>query len=262
MSGEKRKHDFTITIEAPPEEVWRAITEGEKIQQWFAPQASVEPGLGGTVLLSWGPGMEGKAPITIWEPGRRFGWTEHGETANPRIVEFIVEGEGGWTQLRLVHSGFGAGAEFDSEYDSTHGGWLTFLDALRYLVERKGGASGRHDCRLAMLKVAPSEFWAKLTASLGLSGQEWKPGALYEAGVPGGGRFSGSVWASVKPGYALLRVNELDDSLLGLFVEGSGGSCFFTTSWYLYGSGAEPGQPLLAEWETFRTALVKEASPQ
>lgn len=262
MGDQNRKHDFTITIDAPPEEVWRAITEGEKIQQWFAPQASVEPGLGGTVLLSWGPGMEGKAPITIWEPGRRFGWTEHGDTANPRIVEFIVEGEGGRTTLRLVHSGFGAGSEFDSEYDSTHGGWLTFLDALRYLVERKGGATGRHDCRLAMLKGAQSELWAKLTADLGLAGQDWKPGTPYVARILGGASFSGSIWASVKPGYALLQVKELDNSLLGLFVEGSGGGCFFTTSWYLYGAGAEPGQPLLKEWEAFHAAFTKEASAQ
>jgi uncharacterized protein YndB with AHSA1/START domain len=251
MSEQKRKHDLTITIDAPLEEVWRAITEGEKIQQWFAPQASVEPRLGGEVLLSWGPGMEGKAPITIWEPGKRFGWTEHGDTANPRVVEFTLEGEGGKTRLRLVHSGFGAGAEFDSEYDSTHGGWLTFLEALRYLTEWKGGATGRHEWRFAMLKGTQAEAWLRLTTKLGLEEQDWQPGAAYVARIPGGGAFSGTVWAAPKPGYALLVVKELDESLLGLFVEGGGGSCYFTTSWYLYGEGAKGGQPLLDDWAGF-----------
>ena len=83
-----------------------------------------------------------------------------------------------------------------------------------------------------MIGQEKSVLWAKLTSELGLGGQEWTPGAPYSASIPGGGRFSGSVWGSVKPGYALLRVSELDDSLLGLFVEGCGGGTFFTSSWY------------------------------
>lgn len=256
MSTEKRKHDFTIMVDAPVEEVWRALTEGEKIQQWFAPEAKVEPGEGGSVLLSWGPGMEGKAPITIWEPGRRFGWTEHADTANPRVVEFHLEAEGGRTRLRLVHSGFGAGADFDTEYDSTHGGWLTFLAALRFLVELKRGVNGRHVCRLSMWNLSKAEAWDRLTRELGLAEQDWTPGAPYSVRIPGGGSFSGTVWAAPKPGYALLRVAELDDSLLALFVEGAAAPCFFTSSWYLYGAGVTNQQPLLKEWEDFRERLA------
>lgn len=251
MSGQKRRHDFRVTIDAPVEEVWRAITEGEKIQQWFAPQASVEPRLGGMMTLSWGPGMEGSAPITVWEPGRRFGWVENAEGANPKTVEFELEAGGGKTRLRLVHSGFGPGAEFDAEYDSTHGGWLTFLEALRYLAEKKGGATGRHEWRFTMLAGTQAEQWASLLVALGLSEQDWAPGAAYTARIPGGGTFSGKVWAAPKPGYALLVVNELDESLLGLFVERGGEGCYFTSSWYLYGAGASGEQPLLKDWGAF-----------
>lgn len=251
----ERKHDFTITLDATVEEVWRAITEGERIQQWFAPHAKVEPGVGGKILLSWGPGMEGVAPITTWEPGRRLGWTESGERNPPRVVEIHLEAEGGKTRLRLVHSGFGAGADFDGEYDSTHGGWLSFLSSLRFLVDVKKSAAGRHDCRFAMLKIPQPEAWVRLVTEIGLGAQDWTPGASYQAAIPGGGSFHGTVWAAPKPGYALLRVAELDDSLLGIFVEGAASPCYFTTSWFLYGAGALGEPRLLAEWAAFGERL-------
>jgi len=258
MGEEARRHQFEMIIDAPADEVWRALTEGERIQQWFAPKAEVEPGEGGRILLSWGPGMEGSAPITIWEPGRRLGWTEQGDSAFPRIVEFTLEADGAKTMLRLVHSGFGAGAEFDDEYESTHGGWLTFLASLRYLVERKRGVAGRHVFRMAMLKSAPAEVWPRLTSEVGLSAQDWTPGAPFAARIPGGGEISGVVWAAPKPGYAVLAVRELDDSLLALFVERSCGACCFTASWYLYGGGAEGEQPLLAQWERFCDGFLEQ----
>ena len=80
--SEERKHVLDIDIAAPRDLVWKAITEGAEIMKWFAPEARVEPGVGGSILLSWGPGMEGKAPITIWEPGQRFGWLDHGSNSS------------------------------------------------------------------------------------------------------------------------------------------------------------------------------------
>ena len=48
-----------------------------------------------------------------------MGWTE-----GPKTVEFEIEPAvgGAATRLRLLHSGFGADAKFDQEYESTHGG--------------------------------------------------------------------------------------------------------------------------------------------
>ena len=41
--------DLVTEIQAPPEEVWRAISEGEQVARWFSPEARIEPGVGGTV---------------------------------------------------------------------------------------------------------------------------------------------------------------------------------------------------------------------
>ena len=49
MSRETRSLEFSVTIEATPEELWLAITEAKGITRWFAPEARVTPGLGGNV---------------------------------------------------------------------------------------------------------------------------------------------------------------------------------------------------------------------
>ena len=68
-----RSHETVIDIKATPEEVFRAITDPEQIAKWFAPEARVDPRVGGEYFFSWGPGMEGRTTITAWEPGKHFG---------------------------------------------------------------------------------------------------------------------------------------------------------------------------------------------
>ncbi|MGH9671701.1 MAG: SRPBCC family protein, partial [Bryobacteraceae bacterium] len=138
----ERKHDLRVEINAPAAEVWKAITEGDQIVRWFAPEAKVEPGEGGSVWMSWGPGMEGAERIRIWEPDRRLSLSPGGDS--PRVVDYILEANGDTTTLRLVHSGFGAGASFDEEYDSTAGGWRIFLAMLRFGLERRRGVQARN----------------------------------------------------------------------------------------------------------------------
>ncbi len=62
-----------VFVNAPPDVVWNALTEAEELTRWFPVRAKVEGGVGGSISLSWGEGAEGRAPITAWEPGRRFG---------------------------------------------------------------------------------------------------------------------------------------------------------------------------------------------
>ena len=256
MGGETRKHDFELILDAPVEDVWRAVTTGEGITQWFAPVAKVEPGVGGTITVGWGPGMEGTAPITAWEPGARFAWLEDHGGGGMRVMEFTLEAQGGKTKLRLVHSGFGTEASFDNEYDATHGGWLTFLACLRYYVEAMRSAPGRHEARMAMPKVDAGELWSQLTEDLGMASQDWSAGAPYRATLPGGESFSGIVVASPKPRYAVLRVDELGGSLLALFSERFGDSCALTASWYLYGAGLEGGSAIRAAWDGYYDRLT------
>ena len=103
--------DLAIEIAADTDAVWRAISDGDELTQWFAPEARIEPGIGGSVWLSWGEGMEGTGSIEVWEEGQRLRWSEAAPDApddRRLFVEFTIEGRSGSTALRLVHSGFEA----------------------------------------------------------------------------------------------------------------------------------------------------------
>src|SRR5262249_43362101 len=135
-----RQHETRIEIDTPIEEVWKAITEASAMARWFAPKMTVEPGVGGFVLADFGPGLEWKTTIEVWEPNRHLRLVETreqvisasavSEALEPcRLVQdYYLEAAGGKTVLRLVHSGFGSGEAWDVEYDGTRGGWpICFL---------------------------------------------------------------------------------------------------------------------------------------
>ena len=119
-----RGHEHTLEIEATQEEVWKAITEAEELVRWFPLGAETKPGPDGEILYRWGE-LVGRCRILAWDPPRHLktGWMEAPEagqtpvfptgttpeTARAQVVvDWFLEGHGGKTQLRLVHSGFGA----------------------------------------------------------------------------------------------------------------------------------------------------------
>ena len=223
----KRQHEFTIEIDAPTEVIWKALTEAEGLQKWFVPSAAVTPGLGGSLTLSWGEGCEGTAAIHLWEEGKRFGTTE-----GAKQVEYEIEAiDGGKTRLRLVHSGFGADAKFDQEYESTHGGWLTFLAMLKHSAEHHADAPATHVHELRMLTVPVGEQWESSIGPLGIDIDSLVEGEPYQANL-GGIALAGSVIRYPKPGYLALSA---PGSIVALFVEKSGESSMQTIQWILFG---------------------------
>ena len=161
-----------VVVAAPADVVWRALTDADELKRWFPIDARVEPGLGGSVWLSWGDGVEGTAPITSWEPERHFGWTE---TRGPHklAVDFHIEARGGSTVVRLVHSGFGDGGDWDDEFHMTQGGWSYFMQHLRLYLERQRGKARDVISFREPVPLPRPEALARLTLALGLGDQAW-----------------------------------------------------------------------------------------
>ena len=61
-------------IDAPIENVWRALAEPTELTRWFPLEARVTPGPAGKIFVSWGPDCEGEAEIVTWEPEEKFAW--------------------------------------------------------------------------------------------------------------------------------------------------------------------------------------------
>jgi uncharacterized protein YndB with AHSA1/START domain len=240
--SEHRKHDLTIEIDAPVEEVWKAITEAENIVRWFAPEARVTPGEGGSVFLSWGEGMGDEVKILIWEPNRRLRTGPGGDS--PRTVDYILEAKGGATVLRLVHSGFGADASFDDEFESTFGGWSMFLAMLKFGLERHRGAPARNVTFFRMLDMPWAEAWERARGPqfLALEGDP-QEGERYTAGP-----LSGRVLRRPKPGYLCLTVDGMNASLLSLFVETGWGKTMVTLMWVLFAGAMAQEAEIRERW--------------
>jgi uncharacterized protein YndB with AHSA1/START domain len=81
----ERKTDITIELAASADAMWKAMTDPGELARWFPMTARVKPRVGGSIWLSWGPGCEGEAPITAWEPGRHFQWQENATNADGSV---------------------------------------------------------------------------------------------------------------------------------------------------------------------------------
>ncbi len=240
-SEEQRILDVSIEVDAPASAVWRALTEADELTRWFPPMARVVPGVGGSIFLSWGEGVEGTATIEIWEPNRKLRVVE-----GPMAIDYLIEARGEATVLRIVHSGFGADASFDDQYDATLGGWSYFLYNLKHYLERHRGQP-RHMISVRLpLTGTREEAWPDLIGEGGLqlSMPGTEPGSPYRMRL-GNRTYSGSIIA-VRPARSFAgTVSELNDGLLFVELE-SGGERWHCGLW-LSVYGAQPDVDVLRQ---------------
>jgi uncharacterized protein YndB with AHSA1/START domain len=165
---DERTIEMSLEIEAPPGEVWKALTHARELVRWFPLKAEIEPRVGGRYWMSWEGAYEGESRIEIFEPERRLRTTWPAMTRDEGgpaqlAVDYHLEGKGGRTALRLVHSGFGRGANWDEEYEGIQTGWAFELRSLRHYLQRHRG----HD-RSAIFLVGPQttlsgpEVWGRV----------------------------------------------------------------------------------------------------
>jgi Uncharacterized conserved protein len=76
-----------IVLPSPREDVWEALTDPERLEDWFANEVELDLREGGDATFRWGNGEERHATITEVDPERRlaFEWDDEGE------VEFTLD---------------------------------------------------------------------------------------------------------------------------------------------------------------------------
>lgn len=84
-----------IVLPEVPEEVWEALTEPDRLEEWFANEVELDLDRGEGVFR-WDDGSERRATIEVVEPGRRFGfrWADE-EGAETRVDFELVPDEDG-----------------------------------------------------------------------------------------------------------------------------------------------------------------------
>jgi len=222
-----------LEINAPVEAVWKALAEAEEIARWFSPEALVQPGAGGKVVWIWKDIAEWESRIEIWEPNRHlrtvYDWSPAPEKSPPQrlAVDFYLEARGGKTILRLVHSGFGAGADWEGEFDGVSRGWTAELCSLRHYLENHRGATRSVAWAKRDIGVSWEEGWRRMTGEQGIGFQspvdKLRAGEHYAASAATGDKLAGLVLLNGPPKDFVGTAAAFNNSLFRFSLEKVGG---------------------------------------
>jgi uncharacterized protein YndB with AHSA1/START domain len=72
-----------IVVPEPPERVWEALTEPDRLEEWFATEVELDARPGGEGVFRWGDGDERRAVVRELEEAERLvlDWDDGGRVA-------------------------------------------------------------------------------------------------------------------------------------------------------------------------------------
>jgi uncharacterized protein YndB with AHSA1/START domain len=113
-------------VEASPEEVWEALTDEDRLEEWLAPEVELDPIEGGEIAVRDGSEERSGTVESVEEQERfAFTWTRPGEGES--FVEFTIEGLPGGTRVTVIETPIGPTA-------MAAGGWGPRLARLHHAL--------------------------------------------------------------------------------------------------------------------------------
>ena len=207
-----------IAISASVDAVWNALTDANELTRWFPPEARVEPGAGGSMWRAWQSGEEVEERIDRWEPNTHLRTVGLTGAWNGIATDYYLTSRGGTTVLRVVSSGFGVDAEWDSLYDAFGGGWDFELRGLRHYLEHHAGTPRQIALVHGRRPATAAQSWRRLLGpggwmgTLGLS--ELSAGDRYAAELATGQRISGIAKLWQQPHQFAATVDQFNNAYL------------------------------------------------
>ena len=110
--------------------------------------------------------MDWPGRITLWEPERQLRVESDG---SPQVVDYIIQAGENGTELRIVHSGFGEGADSDGEYNSTKHGWTVFVRILKHALEIHAEKPCRQTAISVPMSIPREEAWLRFASEKGFA---------------------------------------------------------------------------------------------
>jgi uncharacterized protein YndB with AHSA1/START domain len=113
---------FEVVIAAPVDTVWRALRDRNEVRRWFGWDYD---GIDDEIeMIFFGEAPVDDAAHTIdFEPYGRLELEQQGDATVVRMVRAAPAGQDSW----------------DGIYDDVNEGWLTFMQQLRFMLERHAG---------------------------------------------------------------------------------------------------------------------------
>lgn len=124
---------MTVTVNAKPAEVFKALTDSRSILQWSGQRAKVEATIGGKFEMfdGW---VKGK--VLAYQAGKTLSYTWHtadwSKETESSIVKYKFSASGKKTKVVLKHTGF----PDESARNEHHAGWTQHVfDPLKQFFE-------------------------------------------------------------------------------------------------------------------------------
>ena len=131
------------TLNAPPQKVWEAITDRDKMKQWYFDIADFRPELG--FEFTFTGGSEEKTyvhlcKVTKVDPGKtlQYSWRYQDYPGNA-FVTFELFAEGDATRLKLTHEGLETFPTDNKDFarESFSAGWTHIIGtSIKEFVEK------------------------------------------------------------------------------------------------------------------------------
>jgi uncharacterized protein YndB with AHSA1/START domain len=130
-----RTFEHSLTVDAPRDRVFHAITDADELKRWWITDGISEPRPGGRFRFEWKMAdpsndhvQEGAYDEVV--DGQRIAFPWAGPAGDSHVTLSLSEGDGG-TQVSLVHSGIAA----DDMFERYEQGWQGFLANLKSVLE-------------------------------------------------------------------------------------------------------------------------------
>jgi hypothetical protein len=229
-----------VEVPGTPEEVWRKIATGPGICSWFVP---TEFRSDGTILQTFGPGLEAVSTLKESQPPYRF-VTESlnfGPEGPPVASEWTVEARSGDSCIvRLVQSFFASTDDWDNQLERDVSGWSWFFRVLKNSLTHFPGRPAAPFRVMSMTGGPVTEAWRRLVGSLGLP--ELTAGARVAASgnVPSLAGVVTQVQTADNghPHGLQLLLDQPGPGLLAMFAHTCGEQVLIVLDFYLYGEAA------------------------
>jgi uncharacterized protein YndB with AHSA1/START domain len=144
----ERALDKEVVVAAPIDEVWQAWTTKSGIESFFAPEAEIDPRVGGAFHIHMdplaAPGLKGADEMrymALQKPTMlSFDWNAPPSLPEARaqrtfVVVRLADIDGKSTRVSLHHTGWGDGGEWDKTYAYFDRAWTFVLGNLKKRYE-------------------------------------------------------------------------------------------------------------------------------
>ncbi|HEY2715393.1 MAG TPA: SRPBCC domain-containing protein, partial [Solirubrobacterales bacterium] len=120
----------TVLLDAPPGEVWEALTDAALLSEWLASEVELDPREGGELVCRFEDGEERRGQVALVEEAERLAFHWRREEGGESWVEWHLDAVADGTRLTVIETAAPAGPMLSAA------AWGPRLGSLRLVLGR------------------------------------------------------------------------------------------------------------------------------